>query len=234
HEQELGRMKTQLVAMVSHEFNNALSVLGGVTLLLKEDEAEPMSAQRAQYYTVVESHLRSLALAARTLLEMGRHEAGRLSVKPRRMDLGTLARDCAARLEVLWARKGLDVRVEVPDGPLWVDADPDALGLVATNLIGNAVKYTPEKGRVTVGAALRGGEAELSVADSGIGIAKEDQERILSGYYRTEESKKTAKGFGVGLALASALLQAHGARLTVESEPGRGARFSFRLPPAAS
>lgn len=231
-EQEHGKLKTQLVAMVSHEFNNTLSVLGGIALLLKEDEKEPRDPRRAQFYAIIEGHVRSLAVAARTLLEMGRLEAGRLRVVPKRMDLAALARDCAQRLEILWARKSLALAVEAEPGGLWVEGDPDALALVATNLIGNAIKYTPEKGRITVGARRLGGRAEFFVSDTGIGIAEEDKARILSGYFRTEEGKKAAKGFGVGLALAQVLLQAHGAELSVESAPGRGARFAFSLPAA--
>ena len=227
---ELGAMKTQLVAMVSHEFNNSLSVLGGMARLLKADEPDPPDPKRANYFTVIESHVRSLAVAARTLLELGRLEAGRLKVHPVRMDLNVLARSTAAALEVLWSRKGQDVRVEAPEGPTWVSGDPDALALVATNILANAVKYTPEKGTITVGVAAEPGGARWSVTDTGIGIAPEDQARILSGYFRTEEGKKAAKGFGVGLALSQSLLAAHGAELKVESAPGRGAKFSFYLP----
>ncbi|MBI3299587.1 MAG: hypothetical protein HYZ75_15590 [Elusimicrobia bacterium] len=230
-EQELGKMKTQLVAMVSHEFNNTLSILGGILLLLKGDEPAPLPARRAQFYTIMEGHVRSLAVTSRTLLELGRLEAGRLTVRPRRMDLSVLAQECAQRLEILWARKALRVSVEAPE-PVWVNADPDALALVTTNLLSNAVKYTPEGGRVTVGVRAAEGRVEFFVADDGIGIAEEDRAKILSGYYRAEEGKKAAKGFGVGLALAQVLLQAHAAELSVESSPGKGARFAFSLPPA--
>jgi signal transduction histidine kinase len=227
---ELASVKTQLVAMVSHEFNNSLSVLGGMARLLKSDEPVPPDPRRANYFTVIESHVRSLAVASRTLLELGRLEAGRLKVHPVRMDLAALARESAARLEVLWSRKGQAVSVPGPDSAAWVHGDPDALALVATNLLANAVKYTPERGSVTLAVEAAPGGTRFSVADTGIGIAAADQERILSGYYRTEEGKKAAKGFGVGLALSQALLAAHGTELKVESAPGKGATFSFFLP----
>lgn len=229
---ELARLKTQLVAMVSHEFNNSLSVVGGMTRLLRDDGAPP-DERRANYLTIIESHVKSLGTASRTLLELGRLEAGRLTVHPRRMDLAALARAAAGRLEVLWTRKGQTLALELPEGPVWVEGDPDALSLVASNLIGNAVKYTPEKGRIAVRVEAEGPGARFSVADTGIGIAPEDQARIFSGYYRTDEGKKAAKGFGVGLALTQALVSAHGAELKVESAPGAGSRFSFFLPGAA-
>lgn len=227
---ELGAVKTQLVAMVSHEFNNSLSVLGGMARLLKQDEPKPADPRRDNFYTIIESHIRSLAVASRTLLELGRLEAGRLKVHSVRMDLTAAARECASRLEVLWSRKGQAVTIEAPEGAVWVHGDPDALALVTTNLLANAVKYTPEKGRITVGVTPEAEGARFFVSDTGIGIAPEDQARILSGYFRTEEGKKAAKGFGVGLTLAQALLSAHGAELKVESAAGQGARFSFFLP----
>lgn len=229
-EQELGKVKTQLVAMVSHEFNNSLSVLGGMAKLLKEEEPQPLSPRRLNFFTIIEANVRSLAVASRTLLELGRLEAGRLTVRQVRMDLGALARDCAGRLEVLWSRKSQAVAVSASDAPVWVSGDPDALALVVTNLLANAIKYTPEKGSITLAVRPTAAGAEFTVADNGIGIALEEQESILAGYYRTEEGTKRAKGFGVGLALSVALLRAHGAELKVESSPGQGARFSFFLP----
>jgi two-component system, OmpR family, phosphate regulon sensor histidine kinase PhoR len=96
------------------------------------------------------------------------------------------------------------------------------------------VKYTPEGGSITLGArAVEGGRVELSVADTGIGIAPAEREKVFGGWYRTEEGKRAAKGFGVGLALSRMVLEAHGAELALESEPGKGSRFSFVLPAAA-
>lgn len=229
-EAELGRLKGSLVSMTSHEFNNALSVLGGTTNLLKVTEAVPPTGRRAEYYTVLEANLRTLALAVSNLLDLGRLEDGRFAVHPRRADLGRTLKDAAAALSPLYKRKDLAFAIDVPaDAPAAL-ADPEALLLVATNLLGNAIKYTPEGGRVTAGVALeQDGRLRVYVSDNGIGIAPEDRERILKGH-RTAAGQKAAKGFGVGLTLVKRVLDAHKTVLEISGAPGKGSRFSFVLP----
>ncbi len=233
-EQDLGSFRTQLVAMVSHEFNNSLSVIHGVAVLLKATEGKGDPARRTHFYEVIDANVRSLGNSCRNLLNMGRLESGCFAITPRKTELGTLLRDTAARLDILWGRRNQELAWELPDSPP-VEAlgDPEALSLVATNLLSNAIKYTPEGGRITIGAgpdAADSSRIRVYFKDSGIGVAPEEKDRILTGYYRTEAGKNAAKGFGVGLALVSAVLEAHGAALTVESEPGKGSCFSFSLP----
>lgn len=130
----------------------------------------------------------------------------------------------------MYHRKGLVFTLDIPSDAPPALADPEALQLVATNLIGNAVKYTPDGGRVTAGVSVEpDGRLRVFVTDSGIGIAPEDRERILTGH-RTDEGKKAAKGFGVGLTIVKRVLDAHGARLEIDGAPGKGSRFSFVLP----
>lgn len=229
-EAELGRLKGRLVAMASHEFNNALSVLGGAALLLRQTEDPKTAARRLEYYAILEANLRSLSIAVRNLLDLGRLEQGRFAVKPRRADLGKVLADAAKALQPLHEKKGLDFALELPaDAPLAL-ADPEALALVAVNLLGNAIKYTPEGGRVRAGVtALPDGRVRLFVRDDGIGIAPEDRTRVLEGF-RTEEGRKAAQGFGVGLTLVKSVLDAHGAAFEITGGPGKGTEVSFVLP----
>lgn len=232
-EQELSQLKTQLVSMVSHEFNNALSVISNVSLLLEETETGETSVKRGGYYAILKSHIRALSLAAGNILNMGRLESGQFAIKPWRADIRPLLKETAERLGVLCERKGLELKLELPASPALVHADLEALALVVTNLLGNAIKYTPQGGRVALGLRADPASNErliVYIRDSGIGISAQDQERIFSPYFRTEEGKKAAKGFGVGLALAHSLVEAHGSVLKVESDPGKGAEFSFALP----
>lgn len=231
-EKELGDIKTQLVAMVSHEFNNAMTVITGVTALLEDSDDEPRD-KRERYYDMIKDSVRTMTLACSNLLNMGRLESGRFAINTRRIEVRSVLQQTAQRLEVLSMRKGLTVALEFPEQPVPVRADPEALSLVATNLLSNAIKYTPEGGKVTLGLhrpAEVPGRVEVFCRDSGIGISSEDKERILAGYYRTESGKRAARGFGVGLSLANSLVQAHGSELAIESEPGKGSTFSFRLP----
>jgi signal transduction histidine kinase len=158
-------------------------------------------------------------------------------VQPRRADLARVLGDAARALRPLSERKRLDLAVEVPADAPPALGDPEALLLVAVNLLGNAIKYTPEGGTVRAGAEASGDGVRVYVRDSGIGIKPEDRERVVQGH-RTEEGKKAAAGFGVGLTLVSTVLEAHGTSLTISGEPGKGSEFSFTLPrwvaPAAS
>jgi signal transduction histidine kinase len=228
-ERQAGRLKSQLVSGVSHEFNNALAVIHTAHALLKENE--PGTAEAAPWHDMLAANIRALSTMATNLLNLGRLEAGKFDLEIQRVDAAALLRGAMNRLEILATRKKLSVRLELPSSELPCAGDPDALSLVVANLFTNAVKYTHEHGALTLGArALPGGAVEISVSDTGIGVAPEDREKIFAGYYRSEEGKREAKGFGVGLALSRMILEAHGTDLDLETEQGKGSRFSFRLP----
>ena len=228
-ERELAQFKSQLVSLVSHEFNNALSVISGAATLLEESESGEKPERRAHYFAMLKSNIRALHIAAENLLNMGRQEDGRFSLSVERVDLRALTQQAVNRLDILALRKGLSTAIEAADGPCEVKADPDALSLALTNLVGNAIKYTPQQGRITVRLEPEPGKVKISVQDSGIGISPEDREKIFTGFYRTKEGKSAAKGFGVGLPLAKRIVEAHGAVLRVDSELGKGSTFSFSL-----
>ncbi|HXT01100.1 MAG TPA: ATP-binding protein [Elusimicrobiota bacterium] len=229
-EAELGRLKGSLVSMTSHEFNNALSVLAGMANLLRATEPAPPTGRRAEYYTVLDANLRALSLAVSNLLDMGRLEDGRFAVHPRRAELRRVLEDAATALKPLYERKNLAFSLDLPPDLPPALADPEALVLVATNLLGNAIKYTPENGKVAAGVAVeKDGRLRVYVSDSGIGVAPEDRARILEGH-RTPEGQKAAKGFGVGLTIVKRVLDAHGAALEIDGAKGQGSRFSFVLP----
>ncbi len=229
-EAELGRLKGSLVSMASHEFNNALSVIGTTVSLLNQTEAAPPSGRRADYYVIIEANLRSLALATRNLLDLGLLESGRFTVRPHRADLGRVLAGAAKALQPIYERKGLVFTLDAPAETPTAKADPEALVMVATNLIGNAVKYTPEGGMVAAGVSVeKDGRLRVFVSDTGIGIASAEREAVLSGH-RTLEGRQMGSGFGVGLMLVKKILDAHGTALEIEGAPGKGTRFSFVLP----
>ncbi len=231
-ERDLAQLKGQLVSMVSHEFNNALSIIGGAALVLEDTDGQK-NDKRQSYYGMLKANISALGSAARNLLNMGRLESGRFALTPRRTELSGLVRACAQRQELLSLRKQQRVALEAPATPLDVKADPEALSLVLTNLVSNAIKYTPERGTITVKVEAdpqEPGRARVTVRDTGIGIKPEDHERVFSGYYRTEQGKSAAPGFGIGLPLAKRILEAHDSALRLDSELGKGAAFWFSLP----
>lgn len=231
--QELSQFKTQLVSIVSHEFNNSLNALYTVAALLEESEKRGPSERREQCYHILKANLRMLGIASGNLLHMGRVEAGRLEIRRKKADLVPILQETLKRMEVLLMEKNLTLSTELPEKEAEAEIDPETLTLVMTNLYSNAIKYTPERGKIAVGIVPAPGDpSRLRVyfKDSGIGIAPEDREKVFTGYYRTEEAAAAAKGFGVGLPLSKKIIQAHGSELELESEPGKGSTFSFTLP----
>ena len=232
-EKETSRLKSQLVSMVSHDLNNALSVIHAASVSLEENEPKPLDARRERTYRILKGQALSLSRAVGNLLNLGRLQSGRLSLSRKQMDVPAMLRESIELMEVLFDNKGLSVYIKTPDEPIPVYADPEALTLVVTNLVSNAIKYTPEGGAVTVGCErdrARPDRVRVYVQDTGIGIKPEERERIFAGFYRTESGKKFARGFGIGLSLSRTIVEAHGGRIEVESEPGKGSTFSFLLP----
>lgn len=228
NERAAGRLKSQLVSGVSHEFNNALAVIHTAHALLKENE--PSTAEAGPWHEMLAANIRALSTMATNLLNLGRLEAGKFDLDIQRVDAAALLRGAVSRLEILAQRKKLTVSLDLSAAELPCAGDPDALSLVVANLFTNAVKYTHDGGSITLGARDARGEVEIFVRDTGIGVAPEEREKIFKGYYRSEEGKREAKGFGVGLALSRMILEAHGTDLELDSELGKGSRFSFRLP----
>lgn len=232
-ERDMGRLKSEFVSLVSHELNNALSVIHVASATLEELDPGSGEEARQKFYRMIRAQTRSLSAAIANLLNIGRLESGRLALHKTKMDAGAALREGLELLEILYENKGQAVTLRLPEVPLAVYADPHALTLVVTNLLSNAIKYTPPGGAITVGVERdprAAGAARVYIADTGIGVKPEERERIFSGYYRSEAGRGLAKGFGVGLSLAKAMVEAHGSRLELESEPGSGSTFSFLLP----
>jgi signal transduction histidine kinase len=230
-EKELNQFKTKLVSLVSHEFGNALAVMQNATFLLREKETPAQLRESAALYEMIAVNISSLNQAVNNLLNIARIEAGKLAMDFSETNVGELLSSSMRQFSLLSERKGLRVALDLPDGLPPLRADPGSLSLVVSNLLNNAIKYTPPKGAITLGVVPDGGQFRVFVADSGIGISKEDQQRILTGYYRAESGRiMSNKGFGLGLSLARQILEAHGTALELESAPGKGSRFSFRLP----
>ena len=227
-ERQAGRLKSQLVSGVSHEFNNALAVIHTAHALLKENE--PTTAASSPWHEMLAANIRALSTMATNLLNLGRLESGKFNLDIQRVDAAALVGGAVSRLEILADRKKQTVKLDIPSNELPCACDPDALALVVTNLFTNAVKYTHEGGVITLGAKSSNGGVLIFVEDTGIGVAPEDREKIFGGYYRSEAGKREAKGFGVGLALSRMILEAHGTDLELSSDLGKGSRFSFKLP----
>ncbi len=166
------------------------------------------------------------------LQELSRAEAGLVPLRPRRVEVRDLVEAAAARLRPQLDDKGVALAVDAAPGLPPVLADPDRIGQVLTNLLGNALQYTPAGGRVEIRARREDGGVALAVVDTGIGIPAEHLPHVFDRFYRVDRSRTRASvGSGIGLTIARHLVEAHGGSIRAESPgPGRGSTFTVILP----
>jgi signal transduction histidine kinase len=231
-ETEIARLKADFVANVSHDLKTPLSLIRmfGETLELGRVRDE---AQRQEYYRVITRESERLSRLIDNVLDFSRIEGGH-----RRYDLAPtavepLVREALEAFEYPLGQGGFQVEAQVaPDVPEVV-MDAEAVGQALANLIDNAMKYSGDRKILRVGATAQDGRLALSVEDEGIGIPREEQARIFEKFYRAGRSETQGRrGSGVGLALVRHVAEAHGGRVTVESRPGTGSRFTLWLPVA--
>lgn len=228
----LERVRREFVANVSHELRTPLTAICGYAETLRDGGLQD-SRRSAEFADVIHRHARRLQALIEDLLELSSIEQGqaRLLIEP------VSLRDVAAQAEgvvrpaVSQKRQSLSIRI--PEGLAPPLADRDRLAQVLINLLDNAVKFTPEGGRIALSAAAADGRVILSVSDTGVGIPPEEVGRIFERFYRVDRSRDRREGgTGLGLAIAKHLIQAMGGSIEVESAPGAGTTFRLSLPTA--
>lgn len=227
------KLQSEFLATVSHELRTPLTSILAFTELLSEEGPAPDRDRVLEYLAGIRECAQRLYEQINDLLDLARIEAGRMQLRREVFDLRPLIESVLRRIEPIATRKALAVSPPSPDGPVLVDADPGRVEQVLTNLLSNAVKFTP-KGRIWVEVAGgQGGFVVVQVGDTGIGIRPEHQGIIFEKFRQVDSSaSREYPGSGLGLALARHLVEMHGCRIWVESEPGRGSVFGFTLPAA--
>jgi signal transduction histidine kinase len=227
---ELDSLKDEFVALVSHELRTPLTSIHGYLELVLEGEAGELSDEQVRFLGVVDRNAQRLQRLVGDLLFVAQVDAGRLSLQHTRVDLPSLAFECVEAATPAADEKGIRLElaaVEIP--PVW--ADRARLGQLLDNLVSNALKFTPDGGRVEVKVSRENGHALVEVADSGMGISEEEQKHLFERFFRTSSATRQAiQGTGLGLAITKAIAEGHGGRVTVESNEGRGTTFRVELP----
>jgi PAS domain S-box-containing protein len=228
--EELSEIKTEFVSMVSHELRTPLTSIMGFAQTLRGDIANLEEEERDDFLGIIEQESNRLLVMINDLLDMSRMEAGRpLPVNYDEVDLRRLAEHVVRFQSVTTTAHAF--RFEFPDGDISVEADRDKVEQILTNLVSNAIKYSPKGGEIVIGGRTENGRCVLYVTDQGIGMSEEETARLFERYQRIDrDSIKGIRGTGLGLYLARALAEVHGGHVWVESEPGRGSTFSFSLP----
>ncbi|MBI4346398.1 MAG: HAMP domain-containing histidine kinase, partial [Elusimicrobia bacterium] len=206
-EKELGEIKTQLVSTISHEFNNAMTIIVGVASLLEDSDGDSPE-RRKRYYAMIRDNVKSLTIACSNLINMGRLESGRFALNARRVELSQLLQETALRLEILSYQKKQTVSVELPQDPLPVRADPEVLSLVVTNLLSNAIKFSHPEGKIEVFAESWEGRVRVGVRDHGEGFAAQNLPRLFQKFTQIDStSTRRAGGTGLGLVICRGIVE---------------------------
>lgn len=225
----LADYKSQLVATVSHELRTPLTSIAGFLEVLDDDAG--LSEDNRAAVTAMQRGVDRLLQVSEQLIELHRSTAATGSDEATTVDLVPLVLEVGALHEEAARRQGLRLELDAPDHPVPVTGSVAELRNVVANLVGNAVKYTPEGGRVEVCLETRGDTAVLTCTDTGIGIAAEEQAHVFDEFFRSADPAAGSKsGSGLGLAIVRRLVERHQGRVEVESTLGVGTAFRVRLP----
>jgi signal transduction histidine kinase len=224
------RHKSEFLANMSHELRTPLNAIIGFSEVLAEKMFGDVNAKQAEYLQDILESGRHLLSLINDILDLSKIEAGHMELEPADFDLPgaidnalTLVRERATRRGITLGRT-IDERLGIVHG------DERKVKQILLNLLSNALKFTPEGGRIDVGGQLDGEVAEVSVADTGVGIAPADQEAVFEEFRQVGAAERKAEGTGLGLALSRKFVELHGGKIWVQSEPGRGSTFTFTLP----
>ena len=220
---EVDQVKEELISNVSHELRTPITSIAGYTELLVEGALGELNAGQVEALERIERNSERLGLLVEDLLTMSRAESGQLVLEQITLDLRTIAQDAFVAVEEMVRSRDLDVRLELPDHPVRMSGDQHALERVSVNLLGNAIKFTPDGGSVVFTLELTEGGPAFVVRDTGLGISQEDQQHLFTRFFRaTEASSRAIQGTGLGLSIVHAIVAQHGGTVSVESAPGQG------------
>ena len=228
----LDRLKSEFVAKVSHELRSPLSTIHEQLAVVIRELMDSQSGQEHQMLTRAKEKTRGLISLIGDLLDLSRIEEGLICREPQPVQVDELLRNIVEFLKDQAKAKKQDLSISLPRDPLpKVDADPIALESIFGNLITNAIKYTPEEGKVRVEADRAGVNIRVRVIDNGYGMAEKHLEKIFERFYRVkDDNTRYINGTGLGLPIVKGLLDSMGGIVEVESTPGEGSVFTVLLP----
>ena len=223
----LEQSRRDLVANVSHELKTPITAIRAHL----ENILDGVEGTEPATLAVMLGQVERLGRLVDQLLELSRLESGEVAIQPEPLALHPLVDRLLSEIEVAIPGRALELDNEVPDDLPAVLADPERVHQVLFNLVDNAIRFTPDGGRVTVSARDVDGSVHVSVADTGSGIPPEHLPRLFERFYRVDHARAREEGgTGIGLAIARSVVEAHGGTIAAESEPGRGSVFRFDLP----
>jgi len=224
----LQTMRQDFIGNVSHELRTPLASLRALVETLRDGaQQDPVAAQR--FLDLMETEVDALTQIVQESLELSRIESGRAPLRLSPTAVAEVILPVVDRLRTQGERAGVTVDCTLPEGLADVLADEERLRQVVSNLLHNAIKFTPPGGEIHISAEQVADEVVISVRDTGVGISREDLPRVFERFYKADRARSST-GTGLGLAIAKHIVQGHGGRIWAQSTEGRGSTFSFSLP----
>lgn len=227
---KLNRLKDDFVSIVAHELRNPLGVVREAAALILDGLVGPISEEQKKYVEIIKRTGERLIHITTDLLDLAKIESGKIVVNYEKIDLLSLAQQACEGIALRARKKGIVISEDFPAGKLEISGDFDKLSQVMSNLLSNAFKFT-EKGGITVEVKDLGDEVRCVVKDTGSGISEENLTKLFSKFEQFgKPGASSEKGSGLGLVISKSIIEAHGGRMGVESELGKGSSFFFTLP----
>jgi signal transduction histidine kinase/DNA-binding response OmpR family regulator len=227
------RFKDEFLSTMSHELRTPLNAVLGFSELLADIRYGPLTERQARYVNHIHSSGQHLLRLINDILDLSKIEAGRLQLNIECVAVDAAFREVCGTLQPLVDKNAHQLVQDVPPR-LVVNVDAMRFKQMLMNLLGNAIKFTPKGGRIALVAREAANMVRIEVRDSGPGIPPEEKQRIFEAFHRMKQSDKASEGTGLGLAITRRLVELHGGRLDVDSEPGAGSCFHFTVPSACS
>ena len=224
------RHKSEFLANMSHELRTPLNAIIGFSEVLSERMFGELNEKQEEYSKDIHASGQHLLSLINDILDLSKIEAGRMELELSDFHLPTALDNALTLVRERAGRRGIALQMNVDSRLGQIQADERKVRQVVLNLLSNAIKFTPEGGRIEVGAVPRDGSVEVSVSDTGVGIAPEDQEAVFEEFRQVGTAEKKVEGTGLGLTLCRKFVELHDGRISVTSQVGVGSTFTFTIP----
>ncbi|MFA5260793.1 MAG: ATP-binding protein [Candidatus Omnitrophota bacterium] len=229
--EEMTRVKSDFISAVSHEIRTPLAIIKQLFLLIYDETAGPVNNQQRELLVKANNNIDRLQHIIEELLDISRIEGQKFSLSYSLIQMKNFLLDSASFFKEFAAEKQITLEYRLPKQDIAVFVDPERVQQIITNLINNAIKFTPKNGRIAVEVKVLKSKVRIGVLDNGPGIPKEDLFRVFERFVQVSTSDGVKrKGIGLGLTIVKALVEKHGGEIWVESEEGKGSKFFFTLP----
>ncbi len=228
---EANNARKQFLSSVSHELKTPLTIISGFIDLLASPEGVENESERQETFAIIRKNADHLNVLINDILDISRMEAGTFKINPVPFSVNELVSDLEASFQSLLRTKTQTLIVEMADDELWIRADRSRISQVATNILSNASKYSPDSTEITLRCHVDGDRLHLAVSDQGAGMSPEEQKGLFTPFFRADnETTRKVSGTGLGLMIAKSITELHGGEIRLESRVGAGTTVEFWLP----